>query len=54
LLVIEHNLDVIRSADWLIDLGPEAGDRGGKVVAQGPPDSIAQNAESITGDFLKA
>jgi excinuclease ABC subunit A len=53
LLVIEHNLDVIRSADWLIDLGPEAGDRGGKVVAQGLPDAIAQNAESITGEFLK-
>jgi len=51
-LVIEHNLDVIRAADWIIDLGPEAGDLGGKLVAQGPPEEIAKSAESITASFL--
>jgi excinuclease ABC subunit A len=52
LLVIEHNLDVIKSADWLIDLGPEGGDRGGKVVATGTPEQVARNAQSHTGRFL--
>ncbi|MGN6386999.1 MAG: hypothetical protein ACTHMT_12255, partial [Verrucomicrobiota bacterium] len=51
-LVVEHNLDVIRSADWIIDLGPEAGDLGGKVVAQGRPEDLQQNPESVTGKFL--
>ncbi|HEV8541249.1 MAG TPA: excinuclease ABC subunit UvrA [Verrucomicrobiae bacterium] len=51
-LVIEHNLDVIRAADWIIDLGPEAGDLGGKLVAQGPPEEVAKSAESITASFL--
>ena len=51
-LVIEHNLDVIRSADWVIDLGPEGGDRGGRVVAEGPPEKIAQTPGSHTGRFL--
>ena len=52
-LIIEHNLDVIKSADWVIDLGPEAGDEGGNVVAVGPPEEIAANASSHTGRFLR-
>ena len=51
-LVIEHNLDVIKVADWVIDLGPEGGERGGQVVAVGPPEKIAQNARSYTGQWL--
>jgi excinuclease ABC subunit A len=51
-LIIEHNLDVIKCADWLIDLGPEGGDGGGRVVAVGPPEQIAQAPESLTGRFL--
>jgi excinuclease ABC subunit A len=53
LLVVEHNLDVIRAADWVIDMGPEAGDRGGKIVAVGTPREIGRSAESITGQFLR-
>ena len=53
-IVIEHNLDVIQVADWIIDLGPEGGDQGGQVVACGPPESIAQVAESWTGQYLQA
>jgi excinuclease ABC subunit A len=52
-LVIEHNLDVIKSADWVIDLGPEGGDEGGKVVAQGTPEEVAEIKGSYTGRFLK-
>jgi excinuclease ABC subunit A len=52
-LIIEHNLDVIKSADWLIDLGPEGGDAGGFVVATGTPEEIAGNTASMTGEFLK-
>ena len=52
-LIIEHNLDVIKSADWVIDLGPEGGDAGGYVVATGTPEQIAKNSASITGEFLK-
>jgi excinuclease ABC subunit A len=52
-LVIEHNLDVIRSADWIIDLGPEGGDKGGEIVAEGPPEAIAKVKESHTGQYLK-
>jgi excinuclease ABC subunit A len=52
-LVIEHNMDVVKTADWIIDLGPEGGDRGGQVVATGPPEKIAQNQNSHTGQFLK-
>ena len=52
LLVIEHNLDVIKSADWLIDMGPEGGDMGGKVIATGTPEQVARNQESHTGRFL--
>ncbi len=52
-LIIEHNLDVIKSADWVIDLGPEGGDAGGFVVATGSPEQIGENMASITGQFLK-
>ncbi len=52
-LVIEHNLDVVKTADWLIDLGPEGGDQGGRIVAEGPPEVIAANPESYTGQFLE-
>jgi excinuclease ABC subunit A len=52
-LVIEHNLDVIKTADYLIDLGPEGGERGGRVVATGTPEEIARNSKSYTGQFLK-
>ncbi len=52
LLIIEHNLDVIKSADWVIDLGPEGGDRGGRVVATGTPEQVARNPHSYTGKFL--
>ncbi len=52
-IVIEHNLDVIKSADWIIDLGPEGGDGGGTVVTQGTPEQVAKNENSWTGRFLK-
>jgi excinuclease ABC subunit A len=52
-LVIEHNLEVIKTADWIIDLGPEGGDAGGRVVAQGPPEAIAANKDSYTGRYLR-
>lgn len=51
-LIIEHNLDVIKSADWVIDLGPEGGDEGGRVVAAGTPEQVARNSQSHTGTFL--
>ncbi|MGD0136925.1 MAG: excinuclease ABC subunit A, partial [Bryobacteraceae bacterium] len=54
ILIIEHNLDVIRSADWVIDLGPEGGDRGGQIVAQGTPEHIAAARNSYTGRYLSA
>ncbi len=53
LLVIEHNLDVIKTADWVIDLGPEGGDGGGEIVAEGTPEQIAKNLKSHTGRYLK-
>src|SRR5216110_1349602 len=52
-LVIEHNLDVIKRADWVIDLGPGAGDQGGRIVAAGTPEDVAQIADSVTGRYLK-
>jgi excinuclease ABC subunit A len=52
-LVIEHNLDVIKSADWLIDLGPEGGGGGGYIVAEGTPEELAKVKASHTGQFLK-
>jgi excinuclease ABC subunit A len=51
-IVIEHNLDVIKSADWVIDLGPEGGSGGGVVVAEGTPEAVAKNKASYTGTFL--
>jgi excinuclease ABC subunit A len=54
LIIIEHNLDVIRAADWVIDLGPEGGDRGGEVVAVGTPEDIAAAERSHTGRYLKS
>jgi excinuclease ABC subunit A len=53
ILVIEHNLDVIRCADWIIDLGPEGGDRGGEIIACGTPEEVAENEKSYTGQYLK-
>jgi excinuclease ABC subunit A len=53
-LVIEHNMDVVKTADWVIDLGPEGGDDGGRVVAAGPPEKLAKSSKSHTGRFLKA
>ena len=52
-LVIEHNLDVIKRADWVIDLGPGAGDQGGRIVAAGTPEDVAQTADSVTGRYLR-
>ncbi len=52
-VVIEHNLDVIKTADWLIDMGPEGGSRGGTVIAEGTPEKIAATPESYTGEFLR-
>ncbi len=53
-LVIEHNLDVIKTADYIIDLGPEGGNRGGTIVAAGTPEEIAAVPESYTGHYLRA
>ena len=53
MIVIEHNLEVIKTADWVIDLGPEAGMAGGDLVAQGTPEEIVKNKRSQTGKFLK-
>ena len=52
-LVIEHNLDVIKCADWIIDLGPEGGDKGGTIVAVGTPEDVSKLSGSYTGQFLK-
>ncbi len=52
-VVIEHNLDVIKTADWIIDLGPEGGDGGGRIIAQGSPRELANNPNSVTGEYLK-
>jgi excinuclease ABC subunit A len=52
IIIIEHNLDVIRNADWIIDLGPEGGEEGGKIVAQGTPEQVARNKKSYTGQAL--
>ena len=52
-VVIEHNLDVIKTADWVLDLGPEGGVRGGEVVAEGTPEQVAAHPGSFTGHYLK-
>jgi len=52
-IVIEHNMDVIKTADWIIDLGPEGGKKGGRIVAQGTPEEITKSGNSYTGYFLK-
>jgi excinuclease ABC subunit A len=52
-IVIEHNLDVIKTADWVIDLGPDGGSRGGEVIATGTPEQVAEAEDSYTGQFLK-
>ncbi len=52
-VVIEHNLDVIKCADWVIDLGPEGGDQGGEIIAEGTPETVAQNPRSYTGQYLR-
>jgi excinuclease ABC subunit A len=52
-IVIEHNLDVIKSCDYIIDLGPEGGDRGGRIISSGTPEEVAENKNSYTGMFLK-
>ena len=52
-VVIEHNLDVIKTADWILDLGPEGGVRGGELVAQGTPEQVAGEARSYTGAYLR-
>ena len=51
-IVIEHNLDVIKSSDWVIDMGPEGGDRGGEIITCGTPEQVAKVKESYTGRFL--
>ncbi len=52
MLIIEHHLDVIKQADWIIDLGPEGGEGGGRIVAQGPPELVARTKKSYTGQVL--
>ena len=53
IIVIEHNLDVIRCSDWIIDMGPEGGSRGGEIIAMGTPEEVASDSSSYTGDYLK-
>ncbi len=53
MVVIEHNLDVIKTADWVVDLGPEGGSGGGLIIAEGTPEQVAETAGSHTGHFLK-
>jgi excinuclease ABC subunit A len=52
IVVIEHNLEVIKTADWIIDLGPAGGDKGGRIVAEGTPEDVAEIAQSYTGQYL--
>ena len=52
-IVIEHNLDVLKTADWIIDLGPEGGDKGGRLVAEGTPEQVALDPASYTGRYLR-
>jgi excinuclease ABC subunit A len=52
-IVVEHNLELIRESDWIIDSGPEGGEKGGRVIAQGTPEAVARVAESYTGKYLR-
>jgi len=52
-VVIEHNLDVIKNSDWIIDLGPEGGENGGKIITEGTPESVTGDKKSLTGKHLK-
>jgi excinuclease ABC subunit A len=52
-VIIEHNLDVIKTSDWIVDLGPEGGNGGGEIIATGTPEQVADNSASHTGHFLK-
>ena len=52
-IIIEHNLDVIKTADHIIDLGPEGGDKGGEIIVEGTPEKVAQSSRSYTGQYLK-
>jgi excinuclease ABC subunit A len=52
-IVIEHNLDVVKTADWVIDLGPGGGDKGGQIVAEGTPEEVARISNSATGEFIR-
>ena len=54
IIVIEHNLDVIKTADWIIDLGPEGGEKGGQIIAEGSPKDVSKISNSFTGQFLKS
>jgi Excinuclease ATPase subunit len=54
IVIIEHNLDVIKTADWIVDLGPEGGDKGGKIIATGTPEEVAKIKGSYTGQYLKS
>ena len=53
MVVIEHNLDVIKQADWIVDLGPEGGEAGGEIIAVGTPEDVARVRDSVTGQFLR-
>ena len=53
IIVIEHNLDLIKTADYIVDLGPEGGEKGGQIIAVGSPEQIVKNEQSYTGKFLK-
>ena len=53
IIVIEHNLDVIKTADWIVDLGPEGGSQGGQLIANGAPEKVARDKRSFTGKYLK-
>ncbi|MDG1663630.1 MAG: excinuclease ABC subunit UvrA, partial [Pseudomonadales bacterium] len=53
IVIIEHNLDVVKTADWVIDLGPEGGSGGGEIIAEGTPETVAKKKHSYTGNFLK-
>jgi excinuclease ABC subunit A len=53
-LLIEHNLDIIKAADWIVDIGPEGGDRGGRIIFEGTPEDIVKAGQSYTGKYLKS